>query len=72
MKGATMIDQHQMIRLKAVIEITQLCKATIYKLRKQGKFPIPIALTERAVAWRESDIHAWLDRRTQVDTKKAA
>ena len=67
-----MIEQHQMIRLKEVIALTRLCKASIYKLRKQGNFPLPIQLTQRAVGWYASDIKDWLDSRKPVDTKKAA
>ena len=59
----------QIIRLKEVMEITQLCKASIYKMRKQGNFPLPVQLTQRAVGWHLQDIKDWLDSRKPVDTK---
>ena len=62
----------QIIRLPEVMAITQLCKASIYKLRKQGHFPLPVQLTQRAVGWHLQDIKDWLDSRKPVDTKKAA
>ena len=67
-----MIDHHQMIRLKEVMVLTRLCKASIYKLRKQGNFPLPVQLSQRAVGWYERDIKDWLDSRKPVDTQKAA
>ena len=59
----------QMIRLKEVMAITQLCKASIYKLRKQGNFPLPVQLSQRAVGWHLQDIKDWLDSRKPVDTE---
>ena len=62
----------QIIRLPEVMEITQLCKASIYKMRKHGDFPLAVQLTQRAVGWDFQDIIDWLDSRKPVDTKKAA
>ena len=59
----------QMIRLPEVMAITQLCKASIYKLRKQGNFPLPVQLSQRAVGWHLQDIKDWLDSRKPVDTE---
>ena len=59
----------QIIRLPEVMAITQLCKASIYKLRKQGHFPLPVQLTQRAVGWHLQDIKDWLDSRKPADTE---
>lgn len=53
----------QLYRRPAVQEITCLSRSSIYDLMRQGKFPRPIKLTGKAVAWRESDLTAWLESR---------
>ena len=47
---------------------TGLSRSTIYDWMKRGEFPQPVKLGTRLVAWRESDITAWLDTR---ETKAA-
>ncbi|MGL6587440.1 helix-turn-helix transcriptional regulator [Aeromonas sp. FDAARGOS 1407] len=54
----------KLIKLKDVTEMTTLSKATIYRLIKQGAFPPQISLGPRAVAWRLSDIVAWIEQRS--------
>lgn len=39
---------------------TTLSKSTIYRLIKDGKFPAPIKIAKKRVAWREEDILAFL------------
>jgi prophage regulatory protein len=41
----------------------RLSEPTIYRLRRRGKFPDPIILGERRIAWRESEVDAWLASR---------
>ena len=48
------------LSLDKVREITSLSKTTIYRLIGEDKFPRPCQLTERRVAWRESEITAWI------------
>jgi len=50
-------------RLIDLIETTTLVrckKSTIYTLMKQGKFPKPIKLGSRMVAWPESLVYQWI------------
>ena len=53
----------RLIRIKQVIEITGLSKTTIYDLGHAGGFPKPVPLSERAVAWVEAEIYAWIEER---------
>ena len=53
----------RLIDLKRVREITSLGKSTIYRLIADGKFPRPVRVTERRVAWLEDDLLGWLDGR---------
>ena len=58
--------QHMPVRLlkrQQVEEITTLSRSSIYDMIKRGVFPKPIKIGERAVAWREADIIAWMDAR---------
>ena len=47
-------------KLPKVIELTGLARATIYNQMKLGKFPQSVKVTGKAVAWRASDIAAWM------------
>jgi predicted DNA-binding transcriptional regulator AlpA len=42
----------------------RLSEPTIYRLRRKGKFPEPILLGERRIAWWKSTIDKWLADRT--------
>ena len=60
-------------RLPDVTLLTGLPKASIYRLEKLKLFPARVRLTERSVAWRLSEIEAWIGaRQNKVDTGGAA
>ncbi|QDQ89158.1 AlpA family phage regulatory protein [Alcaligenaceae bacterium SJ-26] len=40
-----------------------LSKTTIYQMMKNGDFPAPIQMTGKTVAWRASDVAAWVASR---------
>nr|WP_281400275.1 AlpA family phage regulatory protein [Sphingomonas sabuli] len=54
-----------MLGLKRVREMTSLGKSTIYRMIAGKQFPRPLRLSERRVAWRQSDINDWLDTRAK-------
>lgn len=56
-----MADRH--LRRPAVQDLTGLSRSTIYDLMAKGKFPRPVRLTAKAVAWPESVIAEWLAER---------
>jgi prophage regulatory protein len=51
------------IRRPAVENRTGLSRSTIYLLMQNGKFPKPVRIGGRAVAWPEADVEAWLNAR---------
>ncbi len=53
----------RLIRLKEVMHITGLARATIYKYIKAKTFPMSVSLGDRAVAWVESEIDKWIEDR---------
>lgn len=55
--------QERLIRRPEVEARTGLSRSTLYDWMKRGEFPQPVKLGERLVAWRESDVTAWLESR---------
>lgn len=53
----------RLLRRPEVEARTGLSRSTIYEWMKRGEFPQPVKLGERLVAWRESDVTAWLESR---------
>lgn len=49
----------KLIRIPEVMEATGWSRSHIYALVAQGRFPKPLKLGLRAVAWRESEVAAW-------------
>lgn len=41
-----------------------ISKSTLYRLIKGRSFPAPLRLSPNRVAWRSSDVDAWLDRQS--------
>ena len=51
------------MRMPTVIRWTGLARSTIYRLIAQQKFPAPVVLATRVVAWRRSDLESWSEGR---------
>jgi prophage regulatory protein len=52
-----------MLRLPAVKMRTALSRSSIYKFVTAGTFPCPVRIGPRAVAWIESEVNQWIERR---------
>ncbi len=52
-----------LIRLDRVKARTCLSRSTIYAYMREGRFPEPLALSDRCVAWIEGEIDAWIAER---------
>ena len=52
-----------LLRRPEVEARTGLSRSTLYDWMKRGDFPQPVKLGARLVAWRESDVNAWLESR---------
>jgi prophage regulatory protein len=53
----------ELIRESELRGLVKLSHATIWRLYKKDRFPRPIRLTNRTVAWRLVDIERWLNER---------
>lgn len=51
-----------LLRLSDVIEIVRISRSKIYADVRAGRFPAPVKLGARAVAWRASDIAALVEK----------
>lgn len=55
----------QLLRLKQVVQLTNISKATIWRWVKDGTFPQPMKITNRVTVWKSSDIQAYIASVTQ-------
>lgn len=53
----------KLLKLKDVIAMTSLSKASIYRLVKAGLFPKQLLLGPRAVAWDQGEIESWIEEK---------
>jgi prophage regulatory protein len=56
----------KLIKLKAVMDCTGLARSTVYKFIAEGRFPKPVKLGVRMVAWVEAEVLAWIEARVQA------
>ena len=54
------------LRMAAVLRMTGLGRSTIYRLMAENKFPSPVRLAKRAIAWRRIDLEMWSAGRPTV------
>lgn len=50
----------RLLRLPSVLDRVPVSKTEWYRKIKNGTAPAPVALSARSVAWRESDIDAFI------------
>lgn len=58
--------RQRLIRLEDVMKMTALSRSSIYACIAEGRFPKPLRIGRRAVAWRESEILNWISSRQQA------
>ena len=60
-------DTGKLLRLEAVISLIGMKRSWILQKVKDGKFPKPLRLSPRAVAWRQSDVMEWISAQELAD-----
>lgn len=60
------MDQERFLSPNKVAELTSLHRTSIYRKVAAGEFPAPIRLSERRVAFKESEVRAWMAGREKV------
>lgn len=61
----------RLLRLSEVKYQVGLGRSAIYEQIKLGKFPAPVNIGARAVAWPSDQIDAWIDSRIQSTSNDA-
>ena len=56
-------NKETLLRVKAVQDLTGLCKSSLYALVRDESFPSPVRIGKRAVAWKSSDVDRWIKTR---------
>ena len=51
----------RLMRLPEVMQTIGRSRTSIYYDVKAGRFPEPLQIGRRAIAWRETDIQNWID-----------
>lgn len=49
----------EFIRIRDVMAMTGLSRASVYRLAAAGDFPKPLKLSERASAWVRTEVFTW-------------
>jgi prophage regulatory protein len=64
----------RLVRLAEILARTGLSRSSLYRLESLGLFPRRLKLGQRSVAWRETQLQAWIESRTEapVRTSEAA
>ncbi len=61
-----------LIRLPEVLKRTGFSKAWIYRLISEGRFPAPVKIGVRAVAFVESEVDEWIQSVIETSRIKVA
>jgi len=54
------------MKIGEVLERTSYSRAQIYRLMKSGEFPSAYRLSKSRVAWKESEVDAWVEERQSI------
>ena len=49
----------KLIKLKELSQDIGLCRQTIRKMSLEGNFPAPVKISERRIAWKETQVKKW-------------
>ena len=58
---------YELLTRPQVEQKVQLTCSTIYRLMREGRFPLPIKVGPQAVRWRSDELSAWLDARPRAE-----
>lgn len=53
----------EFVRVRDVLRLTGLSRASVYRLAAAGGFPRPVKLSERSSAWVRCEVEAWVRER---------
>ena len=53
----------RLVRLPAVLQIVGLSRSEIYRRIRDGTFPSPVHIGQRAIAWNILEVNSWVRAR---------
>lgn len=56
------LEELELLNLQEVTKLLKIPKSTLYHLMRKNRFPKPLKLSERKIAWRVSKIKKWLEK----------
>ena len=56
----------RLIRLREVLNICGMSRATLYREIKAHGFPAPVRLSPRSVGWLQDEVLAWVESRIRM------
>lgn len=63
----------KLLRKTELLEIVGVSDATLDRMVRAGRFPAPLRIGKRAVAWPEAEVREWLaERAAERDRERAA
>lgn len=64
--------RERLLRIADVCFLTGLGRSTVYAKVKERQFPQPVKLHGTSVAWKESEVDAWINERPTADAPAPA
>jgi prophage regulatory protein len=55
---------------KEVSRKVRLSRAQIWRLRRMGRFPVPISISDRRIVFLDSEIDAWMRERVAARNQR--
>ena len=59
----------RLIRLREVLDVCGMSRATLYREMKAKQFPAQVKLSARSVGWLEDEVMAWVNLRIRMRTQ---
>ncbi|WP_336620601.1 helix-turn-helix transcriptional regulator [Shinella sp. 838] len=56
-------DNHVLISMRDTCALTSLSRTSIHRLRSEGRFPCPVELGEKRIAFSRAEVLAWISAR---------
>ena len=56
----------RLIRLREVLNICGMSRATLYREIKAHGFPAPVRLSPRSVGWLQDEVLSWVESRIRI------
>lgn len=60
------MEERKLIKINEVIRRCAVSRSTVYRLLADKRFPMPVLLSKRAIAFYEHEINTWISERTRI------